>query len=160
VWLCKAELEKAVDDLSEAIRLQPDCAEAYSYRGQVWMIKGRYKEANQNFREAIRVDPGNWVSYERMARIAAICPDARFRDGKLAVKYATAAGDLTQWKVAANIDTLGAAYAETGDFTMAVKCQEKAISVTSSDDEKNLFNSRLALYRAGKPYRDEPARAR
>jgi hypothetical protein len=62
---------------------------------------------------------------------------------------------LTSWKNAAYLDTLAAAYAEAGDFAAAIKWQEKAASLVFSDKEKVDYGSRLTLYQAGKPCRDE-----
>ena len=59
------------------------------------------------------------------------------------------------WKESAYLDTLAAAYAEAGEFLSAVKWQDKAISL-ASEELKGELRSRLDLYKAHKPYRDEP----
>ena len=65
---------------------------------------------------------------------------------------------MTDWKVADDLDTLAAACAEAGDFDAAVKWQEKALGLLAKDDERNreVFEARLTLYRAKKPYREGP----
>ena len=65
---------------------------------------------------------------------------------------------MTDWKVADYLDTLAAAYAEAGDFDAAVKWEEKALGLLAKDDEQNRkdFEARLTLYRAKKPYHEEP----
>jgi len=51
---------------------------------------------------------------------------------------------------------LAAAYAETGDFELAIVEQRKALDDKSLDkDDKAKMEKRLELYRAKKPYRDE-----
>ena len=50
-------------------------------------------------------------------------------------------------------DTLAAAYAEMGDFKQAVNWQEKAIAACMKKDKAE-FESRLQLYKEGKPYRE------
>jgi serine/threonine-protein kinase len=103
-----------------------------------------------------------------------------FRDGgwhntlvlwPLAVKPKGIACELTDWKEDWSFDTLAAAYAEAGDFENAVKWQQKATDMAddeenavkwqqkatdmADDEEKEDYQSRLDLYKAGKPYREE-----
>ena len=65
---------------------------------------------------------------------------------------------MTNWKDAALLDTLAAAYAESGDFDAAVKWQKKAMDLLPKDAERDRkdYGSRLELYRAKKPYREMP----
>jgi hypothetical protein len=60
---------------------------------------------------------------------------------------------LTEWKVAAYLDTLSAAYAEAGEFDEAVKCQTKAVKLLTDEKEKADYSTRLKLYQEKKPYR-------
>jgi tetratricopeptide (TPR) repeat protein len=88
-----------------------------------------------------------------LAWLLATCPKSEFRDGKQAVELARRACELTQYKVWAYVDTLAAAYAETGNFKEAVAWQKKALESSKSDAEKSSLKERLQLYEAGKPYR-------
>ena len=85
--------------------------------------------------------------------LMAACPEAKFRDGKGAVKFATRACELTKWKDPLSLNTLAAAQAEAGDFDAAVKSQKKAIELLTDERQKDDYRSRLALYQAKKPYR-------
>ena len=51
------------------------------------------------------------------------------------------------------LDTLAAAHAECGEFEQAVRWQERAIEVVTPE-ARGEYETRLALYRAGTPYRD------
>jgi hypothetical protein len=86
--------------------------------------------------------------------ILAACPEAKCRDGKKAVEAATRACELTEWKKADCLDTLAAAYAESGDFNAAVMWERKAIAIVADERNKDAFRSRVALYQARKPYRE------
>src|SRR5262249_59963477 len=57
--------------------------------------------------------------------------DARYRDRKKAVESARKACELTDWKVPDCMDSLAAAYAETGEFTKAIEWQEKALAIVT-----------------------------
>jgi hypothetical protein len=57
-------------------------------------------------------------------------------------------------RILQDIDTLAAAYAQTGDFAKACEVQGKAIKA-ATEKAKNGCRSRLELYKQGKPFRDE-----
>jgi tetratricopeptide (TPR) repeat protein len=74
------------------------------------------------------------------------------RDGKFAVEIALKACEFTEWKNPAYLDTIAAAYAELGDFDVAVKWQTKAIELLPNEKEKEEYRTRLKLYQEKKPY--------
>jgi serine/threonine-protein kinase len=86
--------------------------------------------------------------------IMASCSEAKYRDGKKAVEFATIACELTDWNRSIYLDTLAAAYAEAGDFDAAVRWQSRAIEIVSDETQKGDYRRRLALYQAGRPYRE------
>jgi tetratricopeptide (TPR) repeat protein len=62
---------------------------------------------------------------------------------------------LSGWGTAQKIETLAAAYAESGDFDEAVKYQQKALELRGDDaDSSNAVRQRLQLYQGKQPYRD------
>ena len=95
------------------------------------------------------------MGLEREGLGLATNPDENRRDGQKAVEAATEACRLSEWKVGHLIGTLAAAHAEAGDFLKAIELQEKAISLYAAEDDKRKGEQRLALYKAGKPYREE-----
>lgn len=56
-WYNKGELDKALGDYNEAIRLNPKYTVAYYNRGVTWDNKGEYEKAIADYNEAIRLDP-------------------------------------------------------------------------------------------------------
>ncbi|MGH7194615.1 MAG: hypothetical protein ACREJM_13945, partial [Candidatus Saccharimonadales bacterium] len=83
----------------------------------------------------------------------ATSPDERYLNGERAVELATEACELTEWKRAADIDTLAAAYAEAGDFEEAIRWQMKAVELSVEQSMKKEAQARLELYREHRPYR-------
>ncbi len=153
VWHQKKELERAIADYSEAIRIDPKLAPAYYSRGIAWRQKKDFEHAIVNYGEAVQVAPNHAESYNARAWLWATCPDERFRDGKKAVESATKACELNGWKETLNIDCLAAAYAEAGDFDQAVKWQQEAIKRETTDSPLvKEYQEHLALYRDKKPY--------
>ena len=59
----KASYDKAIADFDEVIRLTPENADAYFYRGNAWNAKGAYDKAVADFTEAIRLDPKDGRAY-------------------------------------------------------------------------------------------------
>ena len=86
-------------------------------------------------------------------------PIDKVRDGAKAVRLAYNACKATDWETHAYVDTLAAAYAETGDFKKAVEYQEQAIELLNeaSNRERSAslegYQKRLELFQNKKPYR-------
>lgn len=152
VWAAKGELDNALKDYSEAIRLDPKYLFPYFNRGIIRERKSDYQKAIEDYAEAIQLDSKFAPALNSLAWLRATCPDDRFRAGTEAIEFATKACELTDWKSYAELDTLAAAYAEAGDFTMAVIWQLTAID-HAPESEKSKATERLDLYRANKPYR-------
>jgi len=79
------------------------------------------------------------------------------RDGAEAAQLAIRAAGLTGKNNPSMLDTLAAAYAETGQFTDAVQTATTAVQYANAADETNLANEielRLKLYQSGQPYRE------
>jgi S1-C subfamily serine protease len=56
-WMDKGELDKAIKDYDEAIRLSPKAWPYYNNRGNAWMEKGNFENAIKDYGEAIRLNP-------------------------------------------------------------------------------------------------------
>lgn len=62
-YQAKDDLDRAIADFSEAIRLDPKYAVAYDNRGVAWVLKGENDRAMADFDEAIRLDPKGAIHY-------------------------------------------------------------------------------------------------
>ncbi len=154
----QGKYEEAQAHYAEAIRLQPGYVGAHYNLGVVLSRLGNCEAAKDHYALAIRLDPGFAEAYNASAFIMATHPDAKFRDGKGAVAFATRACELTKWKDPRFLDTLAAAKAEAGDFDAAVSSQKRAIELLTNERQKANYRSRLALYQGKKPYRELPSR--
>ena len=81
----------------------------------------------------------------------ATCPDKALRDAPRAVTLAEQAARSMNYADASTLDTLAAAYAESGAFEKAVMTQRKAIELTPATSRSDL-QKRLDLYLSGQPY--------
>ena len=128
----------------------------YLDHGQSSERAGQYDRAIADLESAIKIDPNHITALNSFAWLKATCPKAQYRDGNVAIEKAVRACELTSWKECAYLDTLAAAYAESGDYEEALRWQKEAITLLSEDDraeQQALYESRLTLYQSGKPYR-------
>ena len=137
----------------DAIRLQPKNPEHHMGLAKLLCASDHREEAIAEFHEAIRLKANDPAGYNDFAWDLATLPEAKQRDGKSAVEFATKACELTQWKNSVYLDTLSAAFAEVGEFDTAVKWQIKAIELLSDEEEREDYRTRLRLYQQKKPYR-------
>ena len=150
------EIDLAIKDWSEAIRLDPKQAETYMQRALAWGMKDEFEKALKDCAAALRINPRLRPVWQLQGWIKATCPDARFRDGPRAVQSAEKACTLAEWKDAFAVETLAAAYAETGDFASALRWQKKAITLMGpADAALPDARLRLSLYESRKPFRDD-----
>jgi tetratricopeptide (TPR) repeat protein len=147
------DLSNAVADFTELIRLTQS-RQAYELRAMIFTLQARYREALADYRIAVQ-QSGEIGFAKSLPWLLATCPDATIRNGEEAVARAREDCVQTQWENGNCIDTLAAAYAETGDFAEAIKYQEQALA----NDRINLemrsdFEIRLSLYQTGIAFRD------
>jgi tetratricopeptide (TPR) repeat protein len=155
-YLAVKEFDSAIEDFSEAIRLNPKSDVSLVSRGLAYGEKKQYAKAIADFAKAIDLDPDYAFPHSRLAWHLATCKEAKVRNGKDAVIHAQKACELDRWQEPAFLETLAAAYAESGDFKEAVKWQKKAETLLGADKARqNEARQRLALYEKGEAFREK-----
>jgi tetratricopeptide (TPR) repeat protein len=152
----QGKLAAAVAHYAEAVRLNPDFVDARNNLGAILSRQGKYEAAVAHYAEALRLNPSVGEAYNNRAMIMAACPEAKHRDGKRALEFATRACELSAWKRAEFLGTLAAAYAEAGDFDAAIRWQARAIELLRDEMERGAYRSRPVLYQAKNPYCEPP----
>jgi membrane associated rhomboid family serine protease len=130
----------------------PDDHWALEYEASLRFQKGQYVTARDLLDRAVSDDTPTPILLNSLAWLLATCPSAEVRNGPRAVELARRACEETRWKNGAVIDTLAAAYAETGDFPQAEIEMEKALTFAG----KNVaaLEEHLAAFRAHQPWRE------
>ena len=144
---------KAIETFSAVLAAEPDQWQALRGRGDAYLNLGRQAEAVADYEKALKLQPKDQGILNNLAWVLATSPDAKLRDGRRAVRLATAACEATDYKLAYILSTLAAAYAETGDFQSAVKWSAKAVQIGDKEHGGSL-KKELESYKAHKPWRE------
>src|SRR5438876_612377 len=150
----QGKYDLAIQDCNEALRQYPGFVEAALLRAKINARLGKYAEALKEFNYLVSIRPRS-VTLARVlsdrAWFQATCPDASFRNGQQAIKDAKAACSLMAWKDEDMIDTLAAAYAETGDFDSAARYAAQALAMKGiSPDDAKVFREHVAWFQQRK----------
>lgn len=129
----------------------------------VWIGDGYIKSGNapeglKFYLNALKNGTKDPVVMNNVAWQLATHPDAKVRNGPLAVEWAEKAMQVTQGKQATYYDTLAAAYAEQGRFQEALALVEQGIKLATRTEDKALLPGFLharQLYTKGFPNRGQ-----
>jgi Tfp pilus assembly protein PilF len=150
----------AAADYSAVIELAPKSVSALNRRAHCHYVLKNYRNAYVDYARSAELDAKSPLAMNNLAWFLATCPEAKFRDGKEAVEYATKACEFSKWKEPMYFDTLAAAYAESGDFSKAVEWQAKALADPAAlekavgKEELDQARRRLDLFKEKKPFRE------
>jgi tetratricopeptide (TPR) repeat protein len=157
IYRSEGKYELAIQDCNEALRQYPGCVEASLLRASVKVRLGKYAEALKEFNYLISLHPRPVTLARALSDRAwfqATCPNASFRNGRQAVKDAKAACSIMQWKDEDMIDTLAAAYAETGDFASATRYAAQALTIKDiAPLDTKRIQQHLTLFQQHRPIR-------
>ena len=157
IFAHEGKYELAIQDCNEALRQNRYFIDAALLRANINVALRKYAEASKEFNSLIAMRPATVILARALSERAwfqATCPEASFRNGQQAVKDAKAACSIVAWKDEDMIDTLGAAYAETGDFDSAVRYAQQALAIKNiSPRVAKRIQGHIALFQRHKPIR-------
>jgi twitching motility protein PilT len=117
----------------------------------------------RQYRASLQQDADRIDVLNNLAWVLATHPDPGLRDGREAVKLAARAYSLLegQGKHSSSVlDTLAAAYAETGRFDKALQAAGRSLEIARAEGAPELVaqvEAQIKAYEAGQPCRDEGA---
>ncbi len=159
VLMRQGHLPEAVAQLEEAVRLGPRSGETRRNLALALLLSGRIGDAVRQYEEALRLNADDAETLFRLARIRATAPEDGLRNGQRAVQLAKRVCQLTANREPLLLDTLAAAYAETGQFDAAVQTAQRAADAATEAGLADLAKSireHLAQYQSGRPLREKP----
>ena len=124
-YITKGKYDLALEDLNEAIKLNPQYVDAYMGRGAVYIIKGEYDLALEDLNEAIKLNPQYVDAY--MGRGAVYIIKGEY---DLAVEDFNEAIKLNPQHVDAYMGR-GAVYIKKGEYDRALEYFNEAIKLNS-----------------------------
>ena len=139
---------QALRDISQALALRPDHPGDLHNRAVVLASLGRQAEAILEYESVLRLQPSSAGTLNNLAWLLATAIDPALRDCRRAIDCARKSVDAV--RSAAWLDTLAAAYAECGEFDLAVEIEAEAYAL--SQPPNPAFEKRLELYRRGISY--------
>ena len=161
----RGQLERSLSRYRESLRFRPDWRPAIQEMvsiqtrlGDSLRAKGKTAEAVQQYVDALRWLPGWPPAANNLAWIRATNPNASLRNGSEALELAEAVCRASDFEEPAALDTLAAAYAETGQFDRAIELAERAAKFADLAGKTELarqIGRRIQLYRNQQPYREE-----
>ena len=152
----KGRLDEARAHLELAVRLDPKNADARQNFAEVLHRQGRVADAVEGYQAALKLKPDWQEVLNNLAWLLATHPSPGVRNGPEAVRLVERACTLTARTNLWFLQTLAAAYAESGDFERAVNAAEQARRLAVASGRTNLVNlaeTRLELYNAHQPLR-------
>jgi len=155
LYMADDQLDKAIETYSALLEQEPEEVAALRGRGDALLNLGRHEEAVRDYEKALEVEPDDSGVLNNLAWVLSTSPYDEVRDAERAIELATKACEVTQYKEAHILSTLGAAYAETGDFESAVKWVKKGLELADEEEEeKKALEKELERYQAKKPVRE------
>ena len=146
---------KALEVFAKVLEEDEDNAVARQFRADTLLSVGKHGEAIADYERLVKQEPENDGVLNNFAWVLATSPDDKLRDGPRALKLATKACEVTEYKKAHILSTLAAAYAEVGDFETARKWSGKALEVGAGDEETDdQLKQELESYKQEKPWRE------
>ena len=155
------KLAEAGPHLLEAARLDPTSAEPHQILAAIYADRKQTSDAAREYETALRLAPDWPEGLNGLAWIRATCPEAKMRDAAQAVHLAMRACYLTGSTNAAFVETLAAAYGESGMFSEAAGYQQMACDLFASQGQAGQATAariRLEQYRSGQPLREPTGR--
>jgi hypothetical protein len=139
---------EALEDINRALSLRPDHPGDRHNRAVVLAALGRQAEAIREYESVLRLLPSSAGTLNNLAWLLATADDPGLRDCRRAIDCACKSVEAV--RSAPWLDTLATAYAECGEFDLAVEIESEACAL--SQPPNPAFEKRLELYRCGISY--------
>lgn len=146
---------EGLQDLDMAVKMLPKDASLRLQRADLYLAIRAHGTALEDYRAAATLNPQSGHALRGMAWIMSTAPDQRLRNAEEGVKLAQKAMELDGNNDPRYVETLAAAYANSGQFDAAAELLKHALE-SAKGDAAGRIQAQLAVYKEGKPFRDGP----
>jgi len=173
IMLKSGKPKEALLEFREALRLDPSLAAVQQNIAKVLYGQGHHAEGIHEMQEALLKEPRTAPIANDLAWMLATTTEDSLRNGKKALELVLPASEAFGGKDPSTLDTLAAAYAETGDFKKAISIARMALGLLKArqlSDKRQSFGGEgesngdkklaenlmieIELYESGKPMRE------
>jgi hypothetical protein len=146
-------LDEALADFRQAFELEPS-ATVRVWCARIYLRQHKIREWFDEREKILAEYPKDSSNANELAWALSTAPDAKFRDGRRAIKIMLPICKETNGENATYMDTLGSAFAEVGDFKNAEYAQSIAVRYCKAEEKAEL-EARLKLFLEHRPYRSQ-----
>lgn len=153
--------DEAIRQYDLALKSDPNLPDAHYQLAKVYYRKHDDTSTIAQLRQTVQLAPHWFLVLNNLAWMLATESDSKLRNGPQATQFAIRAVVAAGRNNPNALDTLAAAYAETGRFKDAAETAKRAVEIAGTIGQTNLaeeIQSRLKLYQLHRAYR-EPAAA-
>ena len=142
VHMLRDGYHQAVLDLTKAIEMSPDMAEAYGRRGAAYIKEGELSAAKEDLDQAIGLDPGNARDYRNRAYLYMQSDNNTMALEDLEKAIALNPGDYLSYSYRGEIYLANAEYDKAlADFTAIIRNSSDSLLVMQANENITLINS-------------------
>jgi tetratricopeptide (TPR) repeat protein len=154
--LCgQGKFDEGIAQLRLAITIMPDLMDSYGFIAEAYLTQGKAHEAVLTLELAIARRPDDTTVLKRAAWVMATSSNAAARNGTRALELAERAVARTERRDPLALDTLAAAYAETGQFDRAIAAVRQSIDLMPPSESGlgAMLRGHLGLFEVRRPVR-------
>lgn len=160
----KGDVDQALKTLTQRLakEKEKDNPELLRCKGDIELMYGRWAETIVTYEIILKKHPKDSGVLNNYSWLLSTSPDKVVRNGKKSLEYALKAAELSYYAEAHILSTLGAAYAELGQFDNALKWSKKAVEIATRERHERLddLKKECESYKAKKPWREIPEKLR
>ena len=154
----RRDLDGAIAELQTVLSLHPNDPGTNTSLANVLVQKGLLREAANHYETALQSEPDSPLPLNNLAWLMSAGLDDSLRNGARAVELARKANRISKQNNPFYVRTLAAAYAETGQFDVAIETAQTASELANAQGQHGLalqIQKDTDLYHRHLPLRDK-----